>query len=78
MQICDAAELMDYYADYPPTHISMRPVDKPRRGSQSFNSEEAIAQLGEVGQMLGGGAPSPMPQHLIELANWAEDLTKKT
>jgi len=80
----DVAELLDYWADFPPSHLVLRAaflkMDAPRRSKRSM-SESARKDIS--GLLYGPDAMPPgalgvakeMPPHLVALADWAEEQT---
>jgi hypothetical protein len=71
----EAAELFEYWADYPPTHALLgaryghKPTAKARKPA---SKEEAVQEL----SMLLGAPAQAMPKDLSEAIAWAESVKK--
>lgn len=84
MSLCDLLDLLDYWQDTPPAHVVLAArymVRSGRTGRRESAPEphqtedEAMGEFNALGGMLGVGA-KPMPAHLREMAEWAEQMTK--
>ena len=80
----DVADLLDYWADFPPAHFVLRAaflkMDTPRRTKPSMSESERK----DISSLLHGpdalppgalGVAKEMPAHLVALADWAEEQT---
>jgi hypothetical protein len=78
---CDIADLLVYWAEEPPTHVilALRYLGQRKKPTSENQALEQLAQAAGLMQDAGvmAGAPQPMPPHLREMAEWAEQQQAK-
>jgi hypothetical protein len=67
----DIADLLEYWLEEPPTHVILGWRYLERKPKQQINEEDAVRQMSELQGMMGTRAGS-MPDHLKDMARWAE------
>lgn len=93
MSMGDAVSLLEYWHEYPPTHLILRAVHlKPEKRSssqppreyhppvqQEDSEAETLQGLAELQMMFGSamGPQRPMPDHIKKMAEYAEEVTAK-
>lgn len=92
MSMGDAVELHDYWGEHPPTHLILHAVHRkePAAGGsrqsdfretlrEQPSESETMQQFFEMQQIAGSvlGQPREMPQHLKDLADYAEEMISK-
>jgi len=70
-----ALELLEYYGEYPPANVTLalahlKRETKSKRAARRVSESEATAELGQLSGQI-GSAPRPVPEHLREMAAWA-------
>lgn len=80
MSMGDVVDLFEYWRDYPPVHVILREVHKspdgrPGAGSTPVTEEQTLQALFEAQKFF--GPHQEMPQHLKELADYAEETLSK-
>jgi hypothetical protein len=67
--------LLDYWGEEPPTHVILALRYLGQRKPKT--EQEAMDQLAGAQEMLGQGAVAPLPAHLREMAQWADEQRLK-
>jgi hypothetical protein len=70
----DVFRLLRYWAEEPPAHVilALRYLGE-RKSNKPKTEAEAMGQLQGAASLMGQAA-APMPQHLREMAGWAEEM----
>jgi hypothetical protein len=93
MSMGDAVDLLDYWREYPPTHLILRAVYQKEGGKGSSSRRQAeipadapkeaagetFQRMIELQMLCGSaiGPQKPMPEHIKRMADYAEEVVAK-
>lgn len=69
--------LLEYWIEEPPAHVTLALRYLGERKKKPVTEKQAQDQLFAVQQLGPGFESKPMPQHLRDMANWAEEQKAK-